>query len=125
MKNILFDDFVKTSYYENFMKTNSGSGMLKIRAYAASLALPVSDLEVIVSTVVGDMNVIFFDGKTDKSGMIDAIELPTPPLGNNLIVPNAITYKIVCGNNDFFVNMYDGICVVQNINYVPGDFNGS
>ena len=65
------------------------------------------------------MNVIFFKGKTDKSGMIENIELPAPILGNNLVIPNTITYNILAGGNKFSVDMYDGICVVQNINIVP------
>ena len=107
------------------MRENSGIGNLKIRAYAASLALPVSGLEVTVSTIVDNYNVIFFTGKTDASGMIENIELPAPILGNNLVIPNTITYNILAGNNNYSVNMYDGICVIQNINSILGDINGN
>ena len=123
--DILFDEFKNSSLYDSFIKNNSGIGNLKIRAYTASLALPVADLEVIVSSIIDDMNVIFFKGKTDKSGMIENIKLPAPILGNNLIVPNTITYNVLAGGSKFNVNMYDGICVVQNINMVLGDSNGS
>ena len=125
MKDILFDEFVKSSLYDSFMRENSGIGNLKIRAYAASLALPVSGLEVTVSTIVDNYNVIFFTGKTDASGMIENIELPAPILGNNLVIPNTITYNILAGNNNYSVNMYDGICVIQNINSILGDINGN
>ena len=125
MKDILFSDFKDTDLYNEFIRINSGSGMLKIRAYAASLALPVSDLDIVISTVFNDMNIVFFEGKTDKSGMIENISLPAPELGDNLIVPNTITYNILAGNKNFSVNMYDGVCVVQNINYVPGEVYGS
>ena len=122
--DILFDDFKNSSLYDSFIKENSGIGNLKIRAYTASLALPVADLEVTISSLIDNMNVIFFRGKTDKSGMIENIELPAPVLGNNLVVPNTITYNILAGGNRFSVNMYDGVCVVQNINMVLGDNNG-
>lgn len=122
--DILFDDFKNSSLYDSFIKENSGIGNLKIRAYTASLALPVADLEVTISSLIDNMNVIFFRGKTDKSGMIENIELPAPILGNNLVVPNTITYNILAGGNKFSVNMYDGVCVVQNINMVLGDNNG-
>lgn len=123
--DILFDDFKKTTSYESFININRGIGNLKIRAYAASLALPVSSLEVVVSTMFDGMNIIFFRGKTDVSGMIENIILPAPILGNNLVIPNTIVYDINAGGNKYSVNMYDGICVVQNINYVPGDNNGN
>ena len=122
--DILFDEFKNSSLYDSFIKNNSGIGNLKIRAYTASLALPVADLEVTISSLIDNMNVIFFKGKTDKSGMIENIELPAPVLGNNLVIPNTITYNILAGSKSFSVNMYDGICVVQNINMVLGDNNG-
>lgn len=121
---ILFDEFKNSSLYDSFMRENSGIGNLKIRAYTASLALPVADLDVVVSSLIEGENVIFFRGKTDKSGMIENIELPAPILGNNLVVPNTITYNVLAGGKSFSVNMYDGICVVQNINMVLGDNNG-
>ena len=122
---MLFDEFKNSSLYESFISVNSGIGNLKIRAYTASLALPVADLEVTVSTLYDNKNIIFFKGKTDTSGIIDNIELPAPPLGNNLIIPNTIIYNISAGDFNYSVNMYDGICVVQNINMVIGDKYGS
>ena len=52
------------------------------------MALPVSGLDVVVSTKYDGMNIIFFRGKTDASGMIENIKLPAPVLGNNLVIPN-------------------------------------
>lgn len=123
--DILFDEFKSTSSYKSFIDINSGVGNLKIRAYTASLALPVSGLDVVVSTKYDGMNIIFFRGKTDASGMIENIKLPAPVLGNNLVIPNTIEYTVSAGGNKYFVNMYDGICVVQNINNVLGDNNGN
>ena len=122
--DILYDEFKNSRLYDSFIINNSGIGNLKIRAYTASLALPVADLEVVVSSKIDNMNVIFFRGKTDNSGMIENIKLPAPILGNNLVVPNTITYNVLAGGKTFSVNMYDGICVVQNINMVLGDNNG-
>ena len=77
-------------------------------------------------TSIDDKNVIFFDGETDASGVVEILLLPAPRLFDNLVVPNTATYKITAGDRDsFIVNMYDGICVVQNINYVPGEVYGS
>ena len=123
-------EFQQSDLYQQFLKTNSGKGNLKIRAYAASEALPVTGLHIVVSTDVGNDRIVFFDGLTDASGMIDTLSLPAPIFSmNNLIVPTTIVYHInVFYKNKFFqdyqVNMYDGICVVQNINFVPGDSYG-
>ena len=118
--------------YQDFLDSNQGKGNLKIRAYAASEALPVKGLHIIVTTVIDNKNVVFFDGKTDTSGMIETLSLPTPKLDtDNLSVPLTITYNILAISSDsnekreFQVNMYDGICVVQNINFVPGGYYGN
>ena len=120
------NEFMNTDEYKNFINLNPGVGKLKVRSYAASEALPVSGLHIVVSTEIGNTNVVFFDGVTDASGVIDTISLPAPKLLDNLMVPSSITYKIVAGDRDsFFVNIYDGICVLQNTNYVPGEVYGS
>ena len=120
------DEFMKTKSYEDFKINNPGIGKLKIRAYAASEALPVSGLRVVVSSTINDIKVIFFEGKTDASGMISTISLPAPKINiNNLEVPITTKYEIDAyfeglDKKIYYVNMYDGICVVQNINYTPG-----
>lgn len=117
--------------YEKFIKENSGIGKLKIRSYAASEALPVAGLNIIISTIIENNEVVFFRGKTDSSGMIPTISLPAPKLEiSNLVVPNTINYKIeaymdINNKSNFNVDMYDGICVVQNINFVPGENYGN
>ena len=54
------------------------------------------------------------------------LSLPAPVIdSNNLIVPNTITYEIAASYLDdgdtrtFNINMYDGICAVQNITLIP------
>ena len=119
------EEFKKSSEYFDFIRENPGIGRLKIRAYAASEALPVSGLNIIVSSIVFSKKIIFYNGVTDASGIIPTIELPCPSLIDNLEIPNTIKYDIeVVGGNTFSINMYDGICVVQNINYT-GDINGN
>ena len=133
MNYIDFNDnnYVNTEAYQEFLKNNPGKGNLKIRAYAANEALPVSGLRIVVSTIIGNDRVVFFDGETDSSGMIETLSLPAPSLDtSNLIVPVTTTYIIDAiystssEEEEFRVNMYDGICVVQNINFIPGDTYG-
>lgn len=119
------DEFKKSSEYLDFIKENPGTGKLKIRAYAASEALPVSGLNIIVSSIISGKKIIFYNGSTDSSGVIPTIVLPCPSLIDNLEVPKTIKYDIeVVGGSTFSINMYDGICVVQNINYT-GDIYGN
>lgn len=124
--NITDSNFISTIVYKNFMIENTGRGILNIRASFANQALPITNLKVVVSKEIENYNVIFYEGVTNISGLIKKISLPTPPKENNdLIAPKTTTYKITAVYNNreytYVVNMYDGICVVQNINIVPSN----
>ena len=119
-------DFVNSDTFQKFMEQNPGRGFLKIRAYAASGAVPISGLKVVVSTNIDGNNFVFFEGYTNESGIIDNISLPTPKLDpNNLDVPKRVVYDIRATyipdniNLLYRVNMYENIFVIQNINIVP------
>ena len=128
MNTYYFDssDFMKTNSYYDFISANTEKGSLKIRAYSANQAVPVKGLRIIVSHIIDNNKIIFFDGYTDDSGIIEKIVLPVPKLNiSNMDVPNTISYDISVTdeadniNTTFIVNMYENICVVQNINVVP------
>ena len=135
--NVSDINFVNSDLYQNYIKENPGEGYLKIRASAASGAIPISGLRVVVSKIIENSNVIFFDGVTDNSGVIERIVLPTPRLGDSdLVTPSGVVYNIstmyepddLMGN--YQVEMYEGVFVVQNIGIVPktfgmGGYNGS
>lgn len=110
--------------YQEFVKNNEGVGKLSIRAFGANEAVPIEGVNIEVSTQLEDIKLIFFTGKTDTSGMIEKLELPAPILGSdNLIAPKWTVYNIKAVYNEkeenFKVNLYDGICVQQIINIVP------
>ncbi len=111
--------------YQEFVKENEGVGSLRIRAYGASEAVPIEGMNIEVSTIIGDdIKLIFFEGVTDSSGMIEKLRLPAPVLGaDNLIAPKWTVYNIKATydgeEENFKVNLYDGICVQQIINIVP------
>lgn len=120
------DNFKNSEAYQNYLKENPRTGTLKIRAYAASQAVPIAGLNVIVSKVIDNLKVVFFEGATNASGVIDNITLPAPILNtNNLDIPEKATYDIEAiytpDNFDLFykVNIYENFPVVQNINIVP------
>lgn len=124
--NITDSNFISTIVYKKFMIENTGRGNLNIRASFANQALPITNLKVVVSKEIENYNVIFYEGVTNISGLIEKISLPTPPKENDdLIAPKNTTYKITTLYNNreytYVVNMYDGIYVVQNINIVPSN----
>ena len=88
-------NFVNSDLYQEYLKNNPAQGYLKIRAYAASGAIPIRNLRVAVSKIIDGNNVIFFEGVTDDSGVIERIVLPVPKLNeSDLVTPNSITYDI-------------------------------
>ena len=119
-------EFQNTEIYKSFIKNNPNSATLNIRATSANFAVPIEGVKIIVSKIIDNNKVIFFEGLTDESGMINKIKLPTPNIvENDLDVPNATPYDIEAiyekDNIDkkYVVLMYPGICVVQNINLIP------
>ena len=119
--NVFDSEFKNSSIYQDFLKNNPTVGYLKIRAYAASEAIPISNMQVEISKTIGDNKIIFFSGITDNSGMIERVTLPTPRLDvSDLNVPNNIEYDIKTTYNGvdtiYKVIMFEGVCVVQTIN---------
>ena len=122
--NVNDKDFLNSELYRSFINQNPGIGFLKIRAYAASGAVPISGLSVVISKDIGGNKVIFFEGVTNESGVIERISLPVPRMSSdNMIAPVISTYDINTtyeGENRLYkVNVYDDIYVVQNINVTP------
>ena len=122
--NISDKSFMTTDIYKKFMNANPSKGYLKLRAYSASEAIPVSGVKVVVSKIIDNKKIIFYEGLTNSSGLIDKISLPAPKLvKDNMDVPNKTTYDVNATYKDmnkvYKVNIYDGVCVVQSINIGP------
>ena len=117
--------------FQKFLSFNRGVGTLMIRANTAREALPVSNLNIIITTIYEGKSLTIFEGYTDESGMIQNLSLPAPKIdNNNLIVPIATTYMIKASLNSrfeqsYFVNIYDGISVLQNISVFYLDEGGN
>ena len=125
--NVNDETFMNSSLYKEFMRNNPGRGTLRIRAYAANQAVPVSGVKVIVSTLIDSSKVVFYEGFTNDSGIIDGIILPAPKLDDdNLNVPRMVVYDIdaIYDKNNvklfYKINMYENVFVVQNINIAFG-----
>lgn len=123
---IRVSDIKDDQTYNNFLKENPGRGNLKLRVTSASEALPVEGVDVVVSKEIGNNTYIFYEGKTDNSGMINNIKLPTPArITNNLEVPKFTTYKVeVEYLKDKFDKTYEvslccGTGLIQYVNITP------
>lgn len=126
MNIVNFDDpsFIKTDTYKKFMNENPSYGYLSIRAYAASKAIPIKNLKVVVSKVLGNSKVVFYSGVTDESGAIESISLPTPVVSNDdEVVPLSQNYDLEATYENqkliYKIKMYSNISVNQNISVVP------
>lgn len=124
--NINDENFIKTSMYQEYMRENPSTGNLRIRASAANGAIPVEGVKAIITNEIDGNRVIFFEGYTNESGVIERITLPAPKLNiSDLNVPNKTTYKLRITfpkeniDQTYDVNMYENICVVQNVNISP------
>ena len=118
--------FKNTAEFKNFINDNPGTGYLRIRAYAAGGAIPISGLQISISKNIDNDKVIFFEGATDSSGLIEGIALPAPIMStDNMISPSSATYNITATyapDNEvqlYSVRIYDNLYVVQNISIVP------
>lgn len=110
--------------YDKYLEDNPSIGYLNIRAYAANEALPIENLEVTVSKEINNKRFTFYKGKTDSSGTIRKIELPTKTLNpDDEVDPTYEEYDVVAlyNNNEliFKVRIYENIEVLQNISIVP------
>ena len=119
-------EFQQTESYQNYIKENPTFGTLRIRANAANGAIPIEGLKIIVKKTIDNYNIIFFEGYTNSSGIIENIKLPAPTLNsNNLAIPNRTTYDINATyipenlNLNYKINIYENVFVVQNISIVP------
>lgn len=128
MNNVSLNDeeFINSASYQNFINNNKGNGYLRIRAFAANQAVPITGLKILVNKKIDGYNVNFFEGYTNESGVIENISLPAPKNNDNdLVIPKSTSYEIVATNNmdntslAFIVNVYDNLYVIQNISIVP------
>ncbi len=122
--NVNDSSFIDSKIYKDYLNDNPEKGGLRIRAYAASGAIPISGVGIIISKVIDNNMVIFYEGITDSSGLIEKVILPAPKLElSNLGVPKKATYDIKATYNGvdrtYKVNIYENVCVVQNINITP------
>ena len=114
--------------YENFLRENTKTGILRVQAYAGRQAVPVPGAQVTVSRTFSDGTKEFASGVTDENGIFDNIVLPAPdkalaeaPTGE---APYA-TYDIRVTHPGYRTEVYqqvpifDGIKSIQPVRFLP------
>lgn len=127
MEYISFDEFKKLDIYEDFIRVNPDLGVLKIEAFTSNEGIPIPDTEIVIYKDIGEYNVVFFKGKTDSSGMIDNIYLPTPKKSDSmsLEIPLYTVYEMNAYHigyeriKKYSIGMFGDVKVIQYVKMMP------
>lgn len=115
-------EFKNTDIYKNFVNENSARGILKVEAHSSTNAYPLKDVRIVVSKMIGNDKVIFFDGVTNESGIIENIILPTKEMAEEVNSASDIVFtkydlEASYPNNDlrkdYDVSIFDNVKVIQ------------
>ena len=124
------EEFKDTSTYKNFINVNDGKGILKIEASTANEAYPLDGVEITISKKLDGNNIIFYKGKTNESGIIDGIVLPTRRIYKEIENASDIvytTYDLLASyskynfKKEYDVSIFDDIKVIQPITISVND----
>lgn len=134
MALISYEEFQKTDAYPTFAKQNSDVGYLKVQAFMADQAIPIPDVEILITKEIGDDVVIFFRGYTDSSGIIDNITLPAPTDTYNVSTETFSEFEVydLTAVKESFqtlkkytIGMFGGLKALQYIKMIPMIQGGS
>ena len=118
--------FFTREKFPEFSLENSGSGILKVQAVATKQAFPLQGVEIEVSKNINGEKVIFFQGVTDSSGIIDQIFLPAKvpkkvveQASDVIFTKYTVTAKYPYSNlkRVYEVGIFDNIKVIQPIKF--------
>lgn len=118
----------ETQDYLNFMQENQKQGELKIQAYTARQAMPVSGVLIEISKKFNGVKKLFYSLKTDQSGIIDGIFLPAPDKKISQTPSNLkpfasydiqATHPRYTEKNYLNVPIFDGVKSIQPIDLIP------
>lgn len=128
------EEYFNSEKHADYLKNNPGSGLLRIQVYTVNQAFPLEDVEVKVYKEIDGKRVVFFNGVTDSSGIIDNINLPTKEVKKEVESASDIMstdyiieakYPKTGVAQDYIVSIYDDLKVIQPIKFasVSGGIN--
>lgn len=127
MNNISYEEFIKTSEYQNFINNNPDTGTLKVFSYTAYKAMPLEGVNIEITKNIGNNKVTFFSGFTDSSGIIDDIVLPAPKEEKAAVyevLPQSTSYDLTANLEGYLplvykdIPMYGGTKMIQYIKMI-------
>ena len=99
---------------------------MKVNVYTAGEVVPLSNTNILIMKMIGNYNVLFYNGITDKDGMIEEVILPSPPrVLNNYDIPLSTNYELSAihlGYEDikqYSINIYGNTKVIQYVRLIP------
>lgn len=117
--------------YEDFVAENNKTGTLKVQAYRGNQSVPEAGVIVRISKEIGNDDYIFFEGRTDDSGIIENIVLPAPPRDTTLEYgrpDKTVIYVLEAEKEGFLptrrdIEMFEGVKTIQplRMNLAGGD----
>lgn len=110
-----------SSAMDEYLERNCEQGILRVQAFRGQQAIPVEGVAVTVRCPIDKEDVIFFEGYTDASGIIDPIMLPAPKTETSLAPDQndpCSQYEIVAEHPEFetlttLVMIFPGIKTIQ------------
>lgn len=126
MNIISLEDFKKMTEYKTFIQENPDIGYLKVQAFTAYGAVPISEAEILITKDFGNYRVIFFQGYTDSSGIISNIELPAPLTDTQPdVIPSYTIYSLTAIHEGYAsikkyeIAMFGNIKIIQYVKMTP------
>lgn len=135
MTVISYEEFKTKDLYKDFIKENPDYGHLKVQAFTAYGAIPVADTKIIIAKDIEEYTVVFFQGVTDSSGIIDDILLPAPVAVTSAtpeVVPMYTVYNLTAIHQEYetlksySIGVFGGVNIIQYVKMLPNiDIKGA
>lgn len=128
MSYISLEEFKKMPEYNKFIEENPDVGYLKIEAFTAYNAIPVSNVQIVITKPLGNDDVVIFKGTTNANGLINNIELPAPKaeyLAKEGEAPPYTRYDMNAkragydNNSKYNIKMFGDVRIIQYVKMIP------
>lgn len=126
MTIISYEEFKNLDLYQDFIRDNPDVGYLKVQVFTAYGAIPIADTAILITKDIEEYRVVFFQGKTDSSGIISGIALPAPAMvTTSEETPVYTVYDMTAVNEGYetlktySIGMFGGVNVIQYVKMMP------
>ncbi len=105
-----------------FEKENPKVGVLRVETFIAGRALPVTDVNIVVTHRIGEDEVVYYNVNTNEVGIVDGLTLPAPDASTSQSPnqPNPFATYTLYATRDRYrpqgpieIQIFDGIKTIQ------------